>query len=61
MYEDPKIEEAYEGKINSVNMDIFTYNIRNACARLGNTFLLVNTRNKVQDMLLITLENAFYC
>lgn len=42
-------------------MNIFTYNMRNACARLGNNFLIVNTRNRFQDMLLVTLENMFYC
>ena len=60
-FQDPRLEEAQQHLISESRMNTFAYNIRNACARLGNTFLLVNMRNKVEDMLLVTLDNIFYC
>ena len=60
-YENPRLREANEGYVEEMRIKIFLYNIRNACARLGNTFLLVNVRNKMEDMMLVTLDNVFYC
>lgn len=60
-YDNAKLKEANEGYLEEMRIKIFLYNIRNACARLGNTFLLVNVRNKMEDMMLVTLDNIFYC
>lgn len=40
---------------------IFNSNIKNACFRLGNSFLFLNRRSSLIDMLLIDMNNVIYC
>jgi hypothetical protein len=59
--EDPLILSAFEQRKEQENLQIFSYNLKNACSRLGQSFMLINRRGVLIDLALITPENIFYC
>jgi hypothetical protein len=52
---------AFEKRKERENLQIFGYNLKNACSRLGQCFMMINRRGVLIDILLVTPENIFYC
>lgn len=59
--EDAMILEALEQRVEEQKLQIFGFNIKNACSRLGQNFILINRRAILVDVMLVTPENIFYC
>lgn len=55
------ILEALEQRVEEQKLQIFGFNIKNACSRLGQNFILINRRAILVDVMLVTPENIFYC
>ena len=51
--DDPKILEALEEQRKKIDITIFSTNLKNSCARLGQTFLFINRRTSLIDIMLV--------
>lgn len=59
--DDGRVLEALGDRVEEQKLQIFGFNIKNACARLGQTFILINRRSSLVDLALFTPQNLHYC